>query len=81
MGTQELTPVESSNIAAIGYDDNNLKLTVRFTNGATYDYADVPVEVGQNFFEAESIGKYFFANIRARFTGVKRIEEDADETG
>ena len=34
----ELTPVESSNIKAVGYDDATEELTVEFHNGSQYRY-------------------------------------------
>ena len=50
--------VESSNIAAIGYDREAQRLLVQFTNGSVYSYSDVPVEVFDNFKAAESKGRY-----------------------
>jgi len=65
----ELTPVQSSNIAAIGYKDE--VLTVRFNNGATYTYDGVNETLGKEIFEAESVGKYFNSFIRSSFKGVR----------
>lgn len=36
-----LTPVKSSNIEAIGYDDKANRLTVKFKSGAVHDYHGV----------------------------------------
>ena len=76
MNTTELTPVESSNIAAAGYDADALTLRVRFTSGDEYVYIGVTEDVGQAFFEAESVGRYFNANIRHAYT-FEKIDLDA----
>lgn len=69
----ELTPVESSNLAAVGYKDS--VLTVRFHNGATYTYEGVTETEGKEIFEAESVGRYFMSVIRPKYKGV-RIDLD-----
>ena len=56
--------VESSNIAAVGYDLETKELHVEFNSGKTYAYQDVPEETANNFVKAESVGKYFHAYIR-----------------
>lgn len=78
----ELVPVESSNISAIAFSPyNDISrdtgvLTIRFSSGATYDYADVPATVGVEIFEAESVGRYFHANVRGKYEATKRGEEE-----
>lgn len=69
-----LTPVESSNIAAVGHTDGTL--TVQFKSGAIYDYADVPSEVFEEFVSADSVGRYFNQNLVGRYGAVKREVED-----
>ena len=59
-----LTPVSSSSIAAVGYDAESSTLTVRFTNGSTYEYAGVPAEVHAELLQQPSIGKYFHKAVR-----------------
>lgn len=55
---------ESSNIAAVRYDDDAETLQVDFKNGgATYEYYKVPKDVAEGFETAGSAGKYFHANI------------------
>lgn len=71
----ELQPISSSNIEAAGYDAESKTLRVRFSNGAEYDYADVPESLGTGIFEAESAGKFFHGAIRSSFKGV-RVGED-----
>lgn len=64
----------SSNIAAIAYDANTQVLGIRFTNGRTYTYPDVPADVATQFRDSESKGKFFFANIRNKFAHTEAQE-------
>jgi len=62
-------PVESSNIEAIGYDEEDEMLYVAFTAKRTtprtlYRYFNVSPEEFSNFLAADSKGKYFHQNIR-----------------
>ena len=66
----ERTPVNSSMIASIGYDQSSGTLEVEFnTGGAIWEYYDVPENMWHEFQSASSIGKYFHANIRNHFRG------------
>lgn len=67
MSALNLKPVKSSNIAALGYDPEAKALTVQFKSGALHRYADVPPETHAEMLDAESIGKYFHANVRSAF--------------
>lgn len=61
---KKLNTPESSNIAAVRYDEDTQRLEVDFKNGgATYEYYKVPKDVAEGFEKAESAGKYFHANI------------------
>ncbi|MEK6880098.1 MAG: KTSC domain-containing protein [Nanoarchaeota archaeon] len=60
--------VESSNLEKIGYDIDKKVLAVQFDSGRVYNYSNVPQEVVLNLLFAESIGKYFNANIREKYT-------------
>jgi len=72
-------PVTSSNIEAIGYDyDEAAKtspvtatLRVWFKNGTAYDYAKVPQSVFMELEKAKSVGSYFAANIKGKYSFVK----------
>jgi hypothetical protein len=55
----EMIPVSSSNLAAVGYDDNTATLRIEFLNGTSYDYYDVPSAVYVGLVEAGSKGQYF----------------------
>jgi hypothetical protein len=65
------TPVQSSNVAAVGYDPASSTLEVEFLNGGVYEYQDVPAEVAAGLVSAGSVGAYFAANVRHRYTGRK----------
>lgn len=58
----KLTP-RSKRIAAIGYDLNSATLRLKFSNGALYDYSDVPPERYQGMLSSDSMGNYFAAFI------------------
>lgn len=61
----------SSNIAKAAYDDSNSELTITFKNKngqSDYTYTDVPKNVYTGMTIAPSAGKYFFANIKGKFT-------------
>lgn len=59
-------PVTSSNVAAIGYDTATQTLEVQFTNGAVYQYFDVPPSLHKEFMGASSFGTYLDKNIKKR---------------
>ena len=65
-----LTPVTSSQIQAIGYDDATKTLAVQFKSkggaGAVYHYENVGPDVYHAFSKAESIGKFFATHIKAQ---------------
>lgn len=64
-----MTPVKSSNIAAVGYDDATNTLRIRFSNGSEWDYVSVPKSIYESLLHAKSVGSYFAANIRGHYTG------------
>ena len=61
-------PVESSHIESVGYDTENARLEIAFTNGNLYEYYDVPQHIYDEFMSAESKGKYAHQNIYKHFT-------------
>ena len=60
-----LMPVNSSAIAAVGYD--GYTLTVEFRNGHIYDHPGVPNSVYREFMNASSMGAYYSHHIRGRY--------------
>lgn len=69
-----MQPVTSSNINAIGYDEQSRKLRVQFKSGL-YEYDDVEPGVVKNLMESDSVGKFVSANIAKQYK-YKRVEED-----
>lgn len=69
-------PVESSNIAAIGYAPEDLTLAVEFRNGAVRHLQGVPADLHQDFLDAPSKGKFFHQHIRGKFTALPPVEEE-----
>lgn len=65
MKTIAMTPVQSSQIAAVGHDAETSTLRVQFVKGnATYDYANVTAETHKAMMEAGSVGSWFSNNIK-----------------
>lgn len=62
-----LRPVDSSVIAAIGYESALSRLEVHFHTGRVYRYFLVPQSVYDELVEAESVGRYFNRNVRNRY--------------
>jgi hypothetical protein len=61
----EMTAVDSSVIAAIGYDRSSQTLQVQFRkSGGIYTYTNFPEELHGQFMSAESKGKFFGVHIR-----------------
>jgi len=58
------TEVESSNIASIGYNSQTNSLFITFVSGKEYEYYDVPFEVYEGLRDADSVGSYFWKNVR-----------------
>lgn len=60
----QMTPVESSNLAAVGFESGTLR--VEFKNGGVYEYPNTPELHFQGLITAESAGKYFAQHLRSR---------------
>jgi|LSQX01.2.fsa_nt_gb hypothetical protein len=63
--------IESSNLDAVAYDDDNGSLLVQFKNGAEYEYKGVPRKEFNNMLVADSHGEYFHRNIKPAYEGVR----------
>lgn len=79
MRTIELTPCQSSNVAAWGYQDGTL--AVQFRSGATYHYEGVPAETIERLRQPDASVGGVIAGIKAQFPGVPQQppEENLDE--
>ena len=60
----ERTPVRSSALRSVGYDQEQRVLEIEFTGGEVYRYFDVPAEVYRGLMAAESHGRYFHRHVR-----------------
>lgn len=69
----DMTPVSSSNISAIGYDEETNELRVSFNGGATYSYAGVPLKEYKALMQSGSKGKYLHNVIRPAYGDGKRV--------
>lgn len=67
----ERTPVSSSNVASIGYNEDSQTLEIEFNDGSVYQYFDVPSSEHDGIMSADSKGKYLNANIKKRYSFVK----------
>lgn len=68
MAVPEMVPVDSSSIAAIGYDTGSQELYVEFLEGGrTYIYSGVPDVTHQEFMDADSKGGYFNREIKPHY--------------
>ena len=65
------TVTRSSMISEVYYDTEKKLLTLIFGKGGQYNYEEVPEEVYKALLNAESIGKYFLANIKGKHTTEK----------
>ena len=64
MNLPEMTPVSSSNIQSVGYDNDNQIVYVQFLNGSVYIYKGVPVHEYENLRDAPSVGSYLHRNFK-----------------
>lgn len=69
-------PVESSNIAAIGYEAETKTLQVDFKTGKRYQYQNVPPELFAEFQAAESVGQFFADKIKKGFLSVPLTKDE-----
>lgn len=75
----QLTDVQSSVIAAHGYDAATQTLAIKFKAGNVYHYRDVPLDVAAAFANAESVGRAYGQMIRGKYeTEPVAIRSDDD---
>lgn len=68
----------SSNVNVFGHSDpmateETASFVIQFNNGGTYLYENVDQQDIQGAIDSESIGKYYRAEISAKYTGTKMI--------
>jgi hypothetical protein len=65
--TETRTPVASSSIRSLGYDEDDETLEIEFQSGGIYRYSDVPRETYEGLLGARSHGSYFHESIRGQY--------------
>ena len=55
--------VESSAVVSVGYDSTSKTLEIEFPSGHVYQYLDVSTSTYKALLNAESLGRYFNAEI------------------
>ena len=61
------TPVSSSNVASVGYDEATSTLEIEFNNGSVYQYFDVSESIYQELIAASSVGGYLATQIKGKY--------------
>lgn len=62
------TPVQSSDIVSIGYDETARTMEVEFVRGnRVYVYRDVPPTVYRALLTAKSVGAAFAAHVKGKY--------------
>ena len=61
------TPVSSSNVSSVGYDEKKRVLEIEFTNKQVYQYQDVSPVSHKALLAAPSKGQYVHMNIRGKY--------------
>jgi len=67
----ERMPVQSSNLASVGYDPSTQILEIEFLQGGIYQYYGVPNWIYSGLMSAPSKGSYFAQHIRNAYTYTK----------
>lgn len=67
----KITPVESSTLATVGYDESGELLQLEFCSRVVYRYFAVPAAVHEALLAATSKGSYFNQAIRAQYRFVR----------
>ena len=67
----ERQPVTSSNLAEVGYDPELETLEVQFRHGSVYQYFNVPAFMYERLMSADSLGRFFNAEIKGHYPEAK----------
>lgn len=63
--------VASSNMAEVGYDSDLETLEVQFKSGGIYQYFNVPAFMYERLMSADSLGRFFNAEIKGHYPEAK----------
>ncbi len=64
-----LYPVESTMLAAVGYDAKAERLVVLFNTGRAYTYSKVPLKIYLSLISADSKGKFMNEKVIGSYPG------------
>jgi hypothetical protein len=67
----ERQPVISGNLAEVGYDAELETLEVQFRHGGVYQYFNFPVFMNERLMTADSLGRFFNAEIKGHYPEAK----------
>lgn len=67
----QMTSVQSSQIAEVGYDEATRTLRIRFHSGGTWSYAGVPAQTHRTLVTTDSVGSFFHRHVRGRYRATK----------
>ena len=70
----KLENVKSSNVSAIGYDENKKELYIKYITGTVYKYLSVPKFIFDNMRAAKSIGKYVTEYVKCAGYSYEKVE-------
>lgn len=73
-----MVPVQSSNIAAVGYESSSRTLAVKFKSGENYIYHDVPATIHAQFVNAGSLGQFLNSTIKQKFLTTKVSDDEIE---
>jgi hypothetical protein len=71
--------VTSAAMKAWGYAPTSHTLAIRFNTGSVHHYVDVPQDIADGLAAADSVGRFYAANIRGKFPSVAVLEEEPDD--
>ncbi len=63
----EMIPVASKAITSIGYDPASMRMQIRFKQGHTYTFCNVPESIFDGLLKAPSKGIYYDLHIRNKY--------------
>lgn len=71
------TPVKSSNVDSVGYEEPTKTLEIKYNSGRIYQYFGIEPQMHLDLLAAESIGRYVQQNIVK--AGFKSQKMDPDQ--
>lgn len=63
----EMTPVNSSHMRAVGYDEPTRTMHIEFQNGDLHEYKQVSPDFHKRMMQSKSVGSFFHQNVKPFF--------------